>query len=314
MMLLASAADAEGRGGRDLLSAPEADPAWRAALAAEARAMPFSKGLLFRITALNGKTSWLLGTLHAADARVSEPSPLTREALARAGRLLLELDPETKSAPPADMRAALLAPDDRQAARLLPFEDYVALVNRFGNCNVMGLPVERLKPFAIALVIDDTGCRYKPAAGGGLDAALARLARENGVPVTGLETLIEQIDLGDGLPPEVDGALLAALLRRMSRDADIEETEIRRYLDRDPGGLLAWMRAPQPIPGVEGSGLPPKFLDRLLSRRNRRLAERATPFLVKGNVLLAIGAAHVAGADGVAQLLEDLGFRVEAME
>lgn len=289
-----------------------------AEIESEARSMPFSRGRLFKVTSRSGKTSYLLGSLHSADDRVSQLSPRILDALTSSRLLVLEISESEPASEKLDLHAlreALRAPSDRQAARLLPLEDYVLLVNRLGACEVLGLPVESLKASAIAITIDARNCGAgKARSREFLDATLARLAGKNNIPVIGLETLIEQLDVADGLPKEVDRELLETTLRRAPYEAEIEETEIQLYLEGDIGKLLAWMKSAQPVPRLTWARWPSKFIDRLITTRNHRMSGRAAPLLENGSAFIAIGAAHIPGPDGVAQLLENRGFQLEVVE
>lgn len=314
---LLAAAGSQAAGGRDLLKGSDkASPEWRFELEAEARSMAFSRGRLFRVTK-GGKTSYLLGTLHTPDPRLADLRPQAREALASARLLALEL-PEMDRLNEADIRAirdALLAPEDRRAYSLLSLDDYILLLETFGKCTTLGFRIGQLKPFAIALMADNQNCGPKQSAPvPSMEQALAGLAKDRGVPIVGLESLVEQIDVADGLPKEIDRELLKGILRQAPYSADIEETEIQLYLHGDTGLLVAWMKCKEPIPGLSGAQLPARIFERLITLRNHRLAGRAAPLLEKGDAFVAIGAAHLPGAEGVAQLLENRGFKLEALE
>jgi uncharacterized protein YbaP (TraB family) len=139
-------------------------------------------------------------------------------------------------------------------------------------------------------------------------------AQAGGKAVVGLETLAEQINALDGLGPEVERALLVSVIRNAPLGADQVETQIVRYRQSDPGGLVSWMMAARPAPGLSDAATPPAFLERLLSRRSERMSARLLPMLARGNVFVAVGAAHLPGSKGLAALLQAAGFKVEQIE
>jgi uncharacterized protein YbaP (TraB family) len=53
-----------------------------------------------------------------------------------------------------------------------------------------------------------------------------------------------------------------------------------------------------------------RFIDELVIKRNKRMAERMQKVLKKGNAFIAIGALHLPGEMGVLRLLEKQGYRV----
>jgi uncharacterized protein YbaP (TraB family) len=170
------------------------------------------------------------------------------------------------------------------------------------------------KASVLALALDLPLCARKDVGAPYADELIARMARARGLAVVGLETLIEQLNILDRLPIDVQRALLVATLRQADYAEDVVETTIARYVDEDTGGLLAWMKSPDFIPGVPEARTPPEFLRLLIARRNRRMRERALPLLAKGGAFIAVGVAHLPGEGGLLRLLEQDGFTVERIE
>jgi hypothetical protein len=55
-------------------------------------------------------------------------------------------------------------------------------------------------------------------------------------------------------------------------------------------------------------------MDEILYRRNRLFVTRLSRHLADGNALIAVGAAHIPGRDGVLDLLEAQGYRITRLE
>jgi len=51
----------------------------------------------------------------------------------------------------------------------------------------------------------------------------------------------------------------------------------------------------------------------VITDRNKVMAERAKPYLDKGRTMIAVGAAHLPGDDGLVELLRRQGFTVTAV-
>ncbi len=285
----------------------------------EARSLPFARGKLFKVTSPSGSESYLFGTLHLADPRVTSFSSLVRKALSASEIMIMETSEIGASLDRRKprLRGALEAKRDRQPDKLLAAEEFARFEGAFGQCQLDGVPAKKLKATAIALAfdrkVDKQDCAKKSSAPYA-DSVLASLAQAQNIPVVGLESLAEQLEIGDGLPRDADRDLLISTLRRSPYAVDIEETEIQRYLKSDTGELLAWMRSPDAVPGLVGAQTPTRFLDRLVTKRNHRMCARALPFLETKRVFMAIGAAHLPGPEGVAQLLANKGFLIQALE
>ncbi len=316
----AGEASADQRSGHDIFPEIAARrPDAFAAIEKEARSFPFARGKLFKITSPSGQQSYLFGTLHLADPRVTSFSSLVTKVLSASQVMVMETS-EIGAALTRDkhrLRGALAAKHGRQPAKLLTPVEFSRFEAAFGHCQLDGVPARKLKSAAVALAFDrkrnKQDCATKSSAPYA-DALLASLAQALNIPVIGLESLAEQLEIADGLPKDVDRDLLIATLSRAPYARDIEETEIQRYLKSETGELVAWMRSPDAVPGITEAQTPRRFLDRLVTRRNHRICVRALPLLRNKRVFMAIGAAHLPGPDGVAQLLVNKGFVVQALE
>jgi uncharacterized protein YbaP (TraB family) len=285
------------------------------------RAFPFAQGKLFRLTKGPGAPSYIFGTLHLSDVRATDFSSRVRDALASAEVVALEAIEdgprlrESMAKDRGELRAALLAPDDRRANRLLDAKDFAALEALLERRGLRKSVARQYKATALALLLDLPSCairtdRSRPYA----DELIGIIAREKKIRVEGLETLAEQLTILDGLPREAERDLLVATLRQQVHAEDVVETTIARYEAGDIGELLAWTRADEPFPETGTARTPPAFLDRLITERNLRMRDRALPYLEKGGAFVAVGALHLPGEDGLLRLLEKEGYAIEPIE
>lgn len=301
--------------GRDLFPPAgtdgKGDPA---GIRAEADALPFRFGRLYRL-GLDGRApSYIVGTVHLADPRVTRLTKSVADAVAEAQVVAVETLDGSAGGPKPEV-ARLLA--DRRQQRPETLLDPGALSGLMELAGRRGLSrdlVRRLKPTVLALLLDLPACALGNGGGGYLDAEIAAAARARGTQVVGLETLPEQIEAVDGLGTEVERQLLRAILAQAQHAGDIVETTIRRYDESDAGGLLAWTRSPMMIPGESDAVVPPEFLDRLILGRNRRLVERIRPLIDRGGAVVAVGLAHLPGRDGLLVALQEAGIRIEVLE
>jgi uncharacterized protein YbaP (TraB family) len=306
--------------GHDLFPALKSEaPAAYAAIETAASTMPFRHGKLFRLSRTGSEPSYLLATLHLSDPRITSFSPQLTTALTGSKIVVLE-SVETGDVlrnairnNPAAWRRATLAHGNQRADKLLEktdFEQLEALLVR------KGLPKSLAREFkasALTLLLDVPPCAVrgtKPY----IDKLVANLAREKKIKTVGLESTIEQIEVLNGLPREIERDLLIAVLRRADSSENFVETEIARYTEGDIGVLLAWLQSTEPIRGVAQAQIPPVFVDRLINLRNDRMRDRALPFLRRGGAFIAVGAVHLPGKNGLVSLFEKDGYRVDALE
>ena len=307
--------------GRDLLpTLQKQEPQAFAAFESRADSFAFRHGRLFALTREGVAPSYLFGTLHIADPRLTMLPGVVREKVETAATVVVESTEviwpmKPSPAQNAKLRKAILATDDERPERLLNAHDFASLqalaVER-------GLPADaaRLyKPAVLALVLDQPAC----AAGVNekdsyLDALIAHAAAGAGVRVVGLETLAEQFESLQGLSSETQTALLKALIGNVERGPDIIETQIAFYRRDDPGALLSWMMSSEPSDQGGAASAAPEFLQKLVSERSERMLERLRPILDRGNAFVAVGAAHIPGPRGLAILLQNAGYVVTPVE
>jgi hypothetical protein len=136
---------------------------------------------------------------------------------------------------------------------------------------------------------------------------LQHQAQAAGKQVVALETVDEQLQVFDGLPQADQLALLSATLET-GADAGRYAAIMRNlYLTRNLRGLLQIFSVAtdkQSLAAMEHART------RLLDDRNKRMVERMTKLLQKGDAFVAVGAAHLPGDAGVLNLLAQAGWTV----
>jgi uncharacterized protein YbaP (TraB family) len=135
--------------------------------------------------------------------------------------------------------------------------DFARLEDLAAHKGIAQSVVYAYKPWVLALMLDLPSCATGvPGAKTYVDELVANLARENKILTVGLDTIIEQLAILDGLPLETARDLLIAILRQADRGEDIVETMVARCAESDIGGSLAWLRSAEPIPGVNKGRIP----------------------------------------------------------
>ena len=176
------------------------------------------------------------------------------------------------------------------------FARAAALLRRHGLAESAA---RRLKPWAAYTTLSLPPNQQAPP----LDLVLMLDADARGIPVTGLETLDEQIGVFESLGASEQVELLTLTVCHYERfQREIDEM-IEHYVANDLRAIMAMaVRYSTPLQD--------RFMDALLRRRNHRMAERMRPLIDAGGAFIAIGALHLPGAEGVLALLEQAGYRV----
>jgi len=268
--------------------------------------MPYGQGVLWEIKAASGGASGhLFGTMHSIDPKVTTLPEPVKQVFSRARSLTIEIL-MTKDMP-IRMARRMMLPLQQRLDQIIGadlFKRLVAIGQR------VGLPVptlRRLKPWAVSAAISIPPDERAGQAAGllPLDQVLQHSATKRGIPVFGLETIDEQLNMFDGLPMGDQIKLLRQAIADNARVSQLVNTMKKFYFARDLGGMFRWMRR-------QSAGQDPRliqiFEERMINARNLLMAERMVARLRGGRAFVAIGAAHLPGTKGVLSLLARRGY------
>ncbi|PPJ45316.1 polysaccharide biosynthesis protein GumN [Rhizobium sp. KAs_5_22] len=306
--------------GEDLLPAlQKTDPTAYDKIVAKAAKTPNGKGIFWKIEKAGLSPSYLLGTMHVTDPRVLAMPKGASEAAADASTIVIESDEildEKKAAAAMLMHPELTMFMDGTTIRdHLSAEDAEKLETGLKARGLALAAVARMKPWILSSFVALPACEIARKAAGAsfLDKHIAENAIKAGKKVVGLETLAEQLQAMAGLPVEFHLQALIETLELGDKMDDVIETMTALYLAGDTGMTMPMLEAVAPSkPGQDESAYA-AFEKRIVTDRNRIMAERAAPLLADGKVFIAVGALHLSGEQGLIELLRKQGFTVSAV-
>ena len=169
--------------------------------------------------------------------------------------------------------------------------------------------LQRMKPWSVLALLEARG-----ESGGEttMDARLQRMASGASKRLAHLETLEQQLQALDCVPASEHSMVLGERLRG-SWILRIESAEAMAfYRGRN---LDAWLAS---IDEMEGLGEQAKAIEQrsrhcLLEERNARWIGQLETLFQDGPCLVAVGAVHLVGADGLLAALRRDGYKIEAM-
>lgn len=255
------------------------------------------KGLLWQLQAPQGKISYLFGTMHSDDKRVTDFPPAVMQALLDSELFLMELQP------PQDPSVYLMK--EGRLDHLLTEQEFVELI-KLADFHSMHTDIAtRMKPWLLAVIFD----LPKPQSPYTLDAMLMMLAQSRSKPIRALETAEEHFTVLDSFSIEEQLVMLRSVLQRTqeARERNFEEL-VRTYLSGDLDNIITInaCRSGEQLPAA----LWARILEKLLDERNVRMAERIQQQAAEQGVFVAVGAAHLPGAGGLLARLRDAGYQV----
>jgi uncharacterized protein YbaP (TraB family) len=318
--LAAGGAAAAQCGGPSLLERLTAEE--RAALDAQVAEMPFAQGLLWQAER-GGEVVTLVGTMHIHDPRLDAIMAQVEPMLDEAGLLLLEVTPaeevQLQGAVAADPSLMFLT-EGPTLPEMLDEETWQTVAEA---ARIRGIPpfmAAKFRPWFLMLSLSIPACAAEHMVAGrqGLDFMLSDTAGARGLGMQALEpwdtlfTLFGEATMEEQLDFLRVGVLEPALQEEMF------VAMIEGYFAGEVGQVWELGRVSLNfIPGMEGeAGLAmfEEMEEQLLNARNRAwipVIEAAAA--EHGQVMVAAGAAHLPGEEGVLALLQERGWTVRPL-
>lgn len=269
------------------------------ALCSAMPALAAGQGLLWKVNAgEHAPISYLFGTIHADDPRVTELDDSVNQALHSASIFMMEVLPSNDMAPYL-MPAPGLAPHLKPAE----LEQVQALAEQHGLEQKLAL---RMKPWLLAMVFDLPQAQSPYT----LDVQLYLQAQQAGKQVQALEGMQEHFSALESLSLQEQIQMLRTVLARSQaqKEADFELL-VQAYLSGDLARVAALDEQ------LSGNGLSPALWQKLklllLDERNVCMAARIAKLARQQSLFVAVGAAHLPGQGGIIERLQQAGFKVE---
>jgi uncharacterized protein YbaP (TraB family) len=270
---------------------------------AENATQKFSNGLLWRVQKQGIPDSFVFGTIHLTDPRVTKLPPKVEEVFRNNVTTLCTEVPFDQ----ANLQLAAMSmflSEGKSLKGIVGDKLFTRTTSLLEKKSVPANIAEHLKPWAAMMVLTLPNDPGTP-----LDGMLYQDALQRGLELCGLETISEQIGVMDNFPMNSQILILQDTVDNYALIPGMLEKMTKLYVAGDLAGLIEVSN--------EGTSSSPamiklnqEFTDRVLISRNKLMAERAEPQLKKGKAFIAVGALHLYGGKGLLSLLEKRGYQV----
>ncbi len=273
--------------------------------------------LLWKVTGRDTcKPSYLFGTIHLETSKYIDSVPGLRDAISSVDAVYGEIQMDSLTDNDVMMRAAknLIAPPDSTIDKLLTKEEY-QLVDSVVNSYFMGMvsleTLSKLKPVALSGQLGVMQMKkYFPKQLGlndVIDVAVQAAGRELGKRIGGLETTEMQINMLYGTPLDVQAQELVNFCRMDNDIINYSKELCDAYHAQD----LDMLEKLFLLEEVGEDEMTNEIIEKLAYERNRRWMNTITEIIPRESMLVAVGAGHLVGKDGLIELLRRDGYTVE---
>lgn len=264
-----------------------------------------SAQVLWRVTA-DGPvgaehTSYVLGTMHTAGTEVIDTLAGLTEALECVSVVYGEVSSSDMALTPATMACAI-APSDSTLQRLLSpaaLDSVCRYVSTFGVDGARTLEaLGKMKPAMLDAFLEVR--RAGASTDMAMDIALQHRATAMGKDVRALETAEQQVRMLMGTPVAEQLEALMESVRAPEAAQAVSDSLVAAYRCQDLetiGRLLA-------------RGMREAYVERMVYARNRAWAAVLVSEMRCRSVLVAVGAGHLVGPEGLLAMLRSAGFDV----
>ena len=255
--------------------------------------------------------SWLFGTIHLPDPRVTRLHPDVSSAFEQADAVYTEIPMDAKST--MQMGLVSLRSDGRTLKDVLPRTTWQRLDERLKRIHPQldATLLSPMKTWAVygGMLLFESQLQYPDLRP--LDWQLYRNATDAGKEVGGLEQLEEQVRVFEHFTETEQQQMLLALLDEMDRfdrrRESITEFMIQWYLS---GDYMRFEELLESMPMATDPALRKELEKQLVYDRNARFAKRIAEKIRENpgkSFLFAIGMGHLGGERSIQALLEQSG-------
>ncbi len=281
---------------------------------------PAHNGAASQAAAPDTRPSFLYGTMHLPNPRVTAMPPVVTAALRCADSFYAEMPLNSETQHKA--LAASFLPRGQSLRKLLP-PDLYRRVSKFyfWHMPVLGIfgPPDQLKIWTVAVLLEGIDNLGDFAFGGPApDQRLWNTARRYGKQTAGLETVDEQIAVFDELSQAEQIQVLRNVLDQLQaahrRGTTTSRELLQLYLEGDAEKLAQRMQTESE--GGSDPELQRKMAARLIGDRNARMATRIVVQLQRTparSCFFAVGVGHTVGPDSIVARLVKAGYTVRRL-
>ena len=244
--------------------------------------------------------SYIYGTMHSANDKVFHLMDSVSEAIKSCESFALEINADSINQ--IDFLGEMMMPAGKSLKNLYPQEIYDSMATSFQKTTGYSLQLfDNLRPIYVYVTLSQFGSNEEKATGTFLDMFLFKYAKQNGKTAYGLERASDQLRLLGNIPMERQLSILKDGVLHSKSEKKTMDTYYDAYENSDFETLMK---------EEMDTTLGKNFAQDFIITRNHHMAEAASIIMQEHSIFIAIGAGHLAGDEGILNLLRLKGFKV----
>jgi len=251
--------------------------------------------------------SYLFGTIHMIPKEDYFLPSGFDDAFDKSKNVVFEIDLDEMSGMGSlmGMLSNLMMNDGTTLEDLLTEQEYKEVSAYFDDMGIPMFLLSKVKPMFLSMLaeinMDPADMQSDEVVS--YEMEFYERAQKEGKDVGGLETMQYQMSLFDSIPYKDQAKMLVDAVRGTNTDSDMFDQTVEMYKQQNIGAMLGMMdEAPS---GDEAS-----YEDILINHRNQNWIPIMSKMMKSGSVFFAVGAGHLAGDQGVINLLKKQGYKV----
>lgn len=195
--------------------------------------------------------------------------------------------------------------------------EWAKLSDEMSKRGIPGFMAAKFRPWYVTMLLSIPPCAMNQmtAAREGLDRLLMDAAEARGVPMLALEEFDTVFRIFGQLSQQEQIDMVRATLPLSAQTEDLFATMTEAYFAQEHRRIWEFSRLQSiSAPGVDREKMAADFAlmeEVLLNDRNRAWMEVILPAARGRHLVVAVGAAHLSGEQGILNLLERAGYRIE---
>lgn len=252
-------------------------------------------------------TVYIMGSIHYLKPQNYPLGQAMEDAFKDAKKLVLEINPESVEKEQGQKLMLLkgLYTDGRTLKDAVSEETYVLAEKELKGLGLEIKVLHQFKPWFVAITVTALKLQrlgFDPNRG--IDRYFFQKAKQENKEIVGLETFEYQVDLFDRMAERTQELMLLQTLKDVQSIEEAVDTIVKAWASGDmktlDSVLLGSLREY------------PEVYQRLVLDRNRAWLPKIESYLSQNETyLVVVGAGHLAGKDGVIEMLKAKGYAVE---